>query len=89
MRRIFFYPLFLTGNERLEPRGHAEPQLVYERRLVLTVDLNFDSSFKGRLICRTMKKVSAVKLVCFSPTLEVVGLIPSPVSPQTGRYSSC
>lgn len=67
MRRIFFYPLFLTGNKRLEPRGHAEPQLVYERRLVLTVDLNFDPSFKGRLICRTMKKVSAVKLVCFSP----------------------
>lgn len=40
------YPLFLTGNEGLEARRHAEAQLVYKRRLVLGMDLNLDPCFK-------------------------------------------
>lgn len=40
------YPLFLAGNKRLKPGCHSEPKLVNEGWLVLTVDLNFDPSFK-------------------------------------------
>lgn len=40
------YPLFLAGNKRLKPGRYSKPKLVNEGRLVLTVDLNFDPSFK-------------------------------------------
>lgn len=46
------YPLFLTGDKGLKPRRHSKAQLVYERRLVLGVDLNFDPRFKRCLVCR-------------------------------------
>lgn len=45
------YPLLLTGYKGLKPGCHSEAQLVYERWLVLGVDLNFDPCFKRRLIC--------------------------------------
>lgn len=45
------YPLFLAGDEGLKPRRHSEAQLVYERRLVLGVDLNFDPRFERSLVC--------------------------------------
>lgn len=40
------YPLFLTGNKGLEARCNSEAQLVYERWLVLRMDLNFDPRFE-------------------------------------------
>ena len=49
------YPLFLAGDKCLKTGCHSESELVNEGRLVLTVDLNFDPSFKRRLICRNSK----------------------------------
>lgn len=40
------YPLFLTGNKGLEARCNSEAQLVYERWLILRMDLNFDPCFE-------------------------------------------
>ncbi|TNN78654.1 hypothetical protein EYF80_011058 [Liparis tanakae] len=34
------------GDKGLKPRRHSKAQLVYERRLLLGVDLNFDPRFK-------------------------------------------
>lgn len=51
------YPLFLTGDKRLESRRHSKPKLVYEGGLVLAVDLNFDPGFKRRLVCRESNRV--------------------------------
>lgn len=53
MSAIFLetYPLFLTGDKGLKPRRHSKAQLVYERRLILGVDLNFDPCFKRSLVC--------------------------------------
>lgn len=49
------YPLFLAGDKCLKTGCHSESELVNEGWLVLTVDLNFDPSFKRRLICRNSK----------------------------------
>jgi hypothetical protein len=40
------YSLFLTGDEGLEAGRHPEAQLVNERRLILGVDLNFDTGLE-------------------------------------------
>ena len=116
------YPLFLAGDKRLKTGCHSKSELVNEGRLVLTVDLNFDPSFKRRLICRNSKNEgsqqhaftmcstnesrhsSSCLWVFHSEVLthphaarewQITRhgsqwmMSPSPVSPQTGRYSSC
>lgn len=40
------YPLLLARNKSLEAGRHSKTELIDGRRLVLTVDLNFDPSFK-------------------------------------------
>lgn len=52
MEAAFSHPLFLTGDKGLESGRHSKPKLVYEGRLVLAVNLNFDSRFKRRLFCK-------------------------------------
>lgn len=44
------YPLFLTRNKGLKTRCNSKAQLVYERWLILGMDLNFDPCFKRGLI---------------------------------------
>lgn len=44
------YPLLLCGHESLEPWSHPKAQLLDERWLGLTVDLNFHSCFKRRFL---------------------------------------
>lgn len=68
------YPLFLAGNKCLEPGCHSKPKLVNEGRLVLTVDLNFDPSFKWCLICRKTKCVTHCEKRHFSRHLKEVSV---------------
>lgn len=57
------YPLLLTGDKRLKSGRHSEAKLVYERGLVLAVDLDLDPGFKRRLVCTESNTV-----VCFVVT---------------------
>lgn len=50
-RHSIRYQLLLTRHKSLKTRGHTKSQLVYEGRLVLAVDLDFDACFVRCFIC--------------------------------------
>lgn len=50
--------MLLRGHKSLEPWCHPKAQLLDERRLRLTVDLNFHSCFKRRFLWKSKKKQS-------------------------------
>lgn len=52
------YQLLLTRHKSLKTRGHTKSQLIYEGRLILAVDLNFDARLVRGFICReTLNKI--------------------------------
>lgn len=80
------YPLLLAGHEGLEAGRHAEAQLVNEGGLLLAVDLHLHPRLVGGLVCKA-GRASGVRGSSRAMGRAAGGL--SPVSPQTGRYSSC
>lgn len=82
------YPLLLAGDKGLEAGGDAEAELVDERWLVLAVDLHLHPRLERGLICGEGGSERGQEGLGGTGWGRV-GWGSSPVSPQTGRYSSC